>query len=153
MKQIYCVIHKNNTPNNPVNAFYHPLGTGVPTLTGDNLEFQCTLGSKKIPQQAVTGSAEAYMRLRQAAGQFFTGDGSMSGASRGSNFTNDRAIFALDFEKTGNMALMTGENTKSSTLTLEFRNVTGIAAGDYLECFQVCDIIASLRQGSCDVLD
>lgn len=93
------------------------------------------------------------MRLRQASGQFFPGDGSMSLANRGSNFTNGRAIFALDFEKTGNQALMIGENTKSSTLTLEFRNVTGIAAGDYMEVFQICDIIASLRQGSCDVLD
>ena len=93
------------------------------------------------------------MRLRQAAGQFFSGDASMSCGTRGSNFTNGRAIYAIDLEKTGKQALFTGISTKGGeTIPLEFRNVTGIAADDFMEVFQVTDLIANLRMGACDVL-
>ena len=125
----------------------------APTLTNDTLEFQLTIGSHKWPERFVQGSAETYMRLRQAAGQFFSGDASMSCASLGSNFTNGRAIYAIDLEKTGNQALFNGVNTTSQTLTLEFRNVTNIAPGDFMVVFQVTDVIANLRLGGCDVLD
>ena len=78
----------------------------------------------------------------------------MSCASLGSNFTNGRAIYAIDLEKTGNQALMSGTSTKGGeTLTLEFRNVTNIAAGDFMIVYQVTDVIANLRMGACDVLD
>ena len=64
------------------------------------------------------------MRLRQASGQFFSGDASMSCASLGTNFTNGRAIYAIDLEKTGNMALLFGISTRGGeTLTAVFRNV------------------------------
>ena len=151
LKQVYCVIHKAGTA---VNAFYHPMGTNAPSLTNDTLEFQLTIGSRKWPERFVQGSAETYMRLRQAAGQFFSGDASMSCASLGSNFTNGRAIYAIDLEKTCNQALMSGTSTKGGeTLTLEFRNVSNIAAGDFMIVYQVTDVIANLREGACDVLD
>ena len=139
----------------PVTSFYHPMGTNAPQLTNDTLEYQLTIGSRKWPAtQAVRGSAETYMRLRQAAGQFFSGDASMSCASLGSNFTDERAIYAIDLEKCGNMALLSGQSTKGGeTLILDFRNVTGIVPGDYIDVFQVQDVIANLRQGACDVLD
>ena len=102
----------------------------------------------------VQRSAVTYMRLRQAAGQFFTGDASMSCANLGSNFSNGRAIFAIDLEKTGNQALLSGISTKGGdTLTVEFRNVGNIAPGDFMIVDQVTDIICNLRQGACDVLD
>ena len=94
------------------------------------------------------------MRLRQAAGQFYSGDSAMSCGTRGSNFTNGRAIYAIDLEKTGNHALLSGISTKGGeTITLEFRNAGIIAAGDFMEVFQVTDVIANLRMGACDVLD
>ena len=94
------------------------------------------------------------MRLRQAAGQFYSGDASMSCASLGTNFTNNRAVYSIDLEKTGNQALLSGESTKGGqTLTLDFRHVTGIVPGDYIVVFQVQDVIANLRLGACDVLD
>ena len=78
----------------------------------------------------------------------------MSCASLGSNFTAGRAIYAIDLEKTGNQSFFSGVSTKGGeTLTLEFRNVTNIAAGDYLICYQITDVIANLRSGGCDVLD
>ena len=131
------------------------MGANAPTLTNDTLEFQITIGSRKFPERIVQGSAETYMRLRHAAGQFFTGDASMSCASLGSNFTDGRAIYAIDFEKCGNHTLMTGISTKGDTLTAEFRNVTGISStgGDYMIIYQVTDLIANLRMGACDVLD
>ena len=127
----------------------------APTLTNDTLEYQLTIGSRKWPaSSAVRGSAETYMRLRQASGQFFSGDASMSCASLGSNFTNGRAIYAIDLEKTGNQALVSGTSTKGGeTLTLEFRSVGGMAPGDYMVVFQVQDVTANLRMGACDVLD
>ena len=49
---------------------------------------------------------------------------------------------------------MSGTSTKGGeTLTLEFRNVTNIAAGDFMIVYQVTDVIANLRMGACDVLD
>jgi hypothetical protein len=154
LKQIYCVIHRGSVANTPVNEFYHPMGANAPNLTNDTLEFQLTIGSHKWPERFVQGSAETYMRLRQAAGQFFSGDASMSCASLGTAFTNGRAIYAIDLEKTGNQSLFSGVSTKGGeTLTLEFRNVTNIAAGDYLICYQITDVIANLRSGGCDVLD
>ena len=102
------------------------------------------------------GTAETYMRLRQAAGQFFTGDSSMSCASLGTNFTSGRAVYSIDFEKVGNQALLSGISTKGGeTLTCEFRGVTGISptGGDYLICYQITDVIANIRMGACDVLD
>jgi hypothetical protein len=151
LKQVYCVIHKAGAASND---FYHPMGANAPSLTNDTLEFQLTIGSHKWPERFVQGSAETYMRLRQAAGQFFSGDASMSCASLGSNFTNGRAIYAIDLEKTGNQALLSGVSTKGGeTLTLEFRNVTGITAGDFMVVYQVTDVIAELRMGGCDVLD
>ena len=87
-------------------------------------------------------------------GQFFSGDASMSCASLGTNFTNGRAIYEIDFEKTGSHALLSGTSTKGGeTLTMEFRNVGGIVLGDYLDVFQVQDVIANLRMGAYDVLD
>ena len=78
------------------------------------------------------------MRLRQAAGQFFSGDASMSCGTRGSNFTNGRAIYALDLEKTGNQALFSGISTKGGeTITLQFRNVGNIAAGVTWRCIKL----------------
>ena len=78
----------------------------------------------------------------------------MSCASLGSNFTNGRAIYAIEVEKTGNQALMAGTSTKDGeALTFEFRNVIGIAAGDFMVLFQVTGVIANLRMGACDVLD
>ena len=154
LKQVYCVIHRGSVANTPVNQFYHPMGANAPSLANDALEFQLTIGSRKWPERFVQGSAETYMRLRQAAGQFFSGDASMSCASLGSNFTNKRAIYAIDLEKTGNQSLLSGTSTKGGeTLTLEFRNVTNIAAGDFMVVFQVTDVIANLRMGACDVLD
>ena len=131
------------------------MGADAPTLPNDTVEYQLTIGSRKWPaSSAVRGSAETYMRLRQASGQFFSGDASMSCASLGSDFTNGRAIYAIDFEKTGNQALMSGISTKGGeTITLEFRNVTNIALGDLMVVFQVQDVIANLRMGACDVLD
>ena len=65
-----------------------------------------------------------------------------------------RAIYSIDLEKVSNMALLSGQSTKGGeTLTLDFRNVTSIVAGDYICVFQVQDVIANLRQGACDVLD
>ena len=151
LKQVYCVIHKANTA---VNAFYHPMEANAPSLANDTLEYQLTIGSRKWPERFVQGSAETYMRLRQAAGMFFTGEETMSCASLGTNFTNGRAIFAIDLEKIGNMALLSGVSTKGGeTLTLEFRNVTNIAPGDFMIVFQVTDVIANLRSGACDVMD
>ena len=131
------------------------MGTNAPDLTNDTLEYQLTIGSRKWPAtQAVRGSAETYMRLRQAAGQFYSGDASMSCASLGTNFTDGRAVYAIDLEKTGNQALLSGESTKGGqTLTLTFSHVTGIVPGDYIVVFQVQDVIASLRSGACDILD
>ena len=154
LKQVYCVIHRGSVANTPVNSFYHPLGGNAPNITNDNMEFQLTIGSHKWPERFVQGSAETYMRLRQAAGQFYSGDASMSCASLGSNFTNGRAIYAIDLEKTGNQSLFSGVSTKGGeTLTLEFRNVTNIAAGDFMVVYQITDVIANLRSGGCDVLD
>ena len=151
LKQVYCVIHKASTA---ANAFYHPMGANAPSLTNDTLEYQLTIGSHKWPERFVQGSAETYMRLRQAAGMFFNGEETMSLASLGTNFTDGRAIYAIDLEKTGNQALLSGVSTKGGeTLTLEFRNVTGIAAGDFMVVYQVTDVIANLRMGACDVLD
>ena len=94
------------------------------------------------------------MRLRQAAGMFHNGEETMSCASLGTNFTNKRCIFGIDLEKTGNQSLLSGVSTKGGdTLTLEFRNVTGISPGDFMVVFQVTDVIAELRMGACDVLD
>ena len=154
LKQLYCVIHRGSVANTPVTQFYHPMGSNAPSLTNDTSEYQITIGSRKWPERMVQGSAETYMRLRQAAGQFFSGDASMSCASLGSNFTNGRAIYAIDFEKVGNMALLSGISTRGGeTLTLEMRNITGIAPGDFAIIYQVTDIIANLRMGACDVLD
>ena len=151
LKQVYCVIHKAGTA---ANEFFHPMAANAPSLTNDTLEYQLTIGSHKWPERFVQGSAETYMRLRQAAGMFFNGEETMSLASLGTNFTNKRAIYAIDLEKTGNMSLLSGVSTKGGeTLTLEFRNVTGIAAGDFMVVYQVTDVIANLRSGSCDVLD
>ena len=151
LKQIYCVIHKANSA---VTNLHHPLGANLPTLTNDTLEFQCTIGSRKFPERFVQGSAETYMRLRQAAGQFYSGDAAMSCGTRGVNFTDGRAIYAVDLEKTGNQTLFSGISTTGrQTITLEFRNMGTIAAGDFMEVFQVTDVIASLRLGSCEVLD
>jgi hypothetical protein len=154
LKQIYCVIHRGSVANTPVTEFYHPNGNSVPTLANDTLEYQITIGSRKFPERMVQGTAETYMRLRQAAGQFFTGDSSMSCGNLGSNFTAGRAIYAIDFEKVGNMVLLSGISTKGGeTLTLEMRNVRNIAAGDFMVIYQVTDVIANLRMGACDVLD
>jgi hypothetical protein len=154
LKQKYAVITRGSAPNTPVNAFFHPMRANAPTLTNDLLEYQLTIESRKWPERSVQGSAETYMRLRQAAGQFFTGNTTMSCASRGTSFTDGRAIFAIDLEKTGNQSLMSGITTKGGeTLSLEFRNVTGITAGDFITVFQVTDVIANLRSGACDVLD
>ena len=151
LKQMYCVIHKANAP---VTEFHHPNGVNVPTLANDTLEYQITIGSRKFPERMVQGTAETYMRLRQAAGNFFSGDSSMSCASLGTNFTDKRAIYSIDFEKVGNQALLSGISTKGGeTLTAEFRNVTGITAGDFMIIYQVTDVIANLRMGACDVLD
>ena len=52
------------------------------------------------------------------------------------------------------MALLYGISMKGGeTLTLEMRNVTGIAPGDFMVIYQVTDVIANLRMGACDVLD
>ena len=147
------MIHRGSVANTPVTEFYHPNGNSVPTLANDTLEFQVTIGSRKFPERMVQGTAETYMRLRQAAGQFFSGDASISCASLDTNFTDGRAIYALDFEKCGNMALMSGISTRGDTLTLEMRNITGIAPGDFCVIFQCTDVIANLRMGACDVLD
>ena len=154
LKQIYCVIHRGSVANTPVTEFYHPNGNAVPTLANDTLEYQITIGSRKFPERMVQGTAETYMRLRQAAGQFFSGDSSMSCGNLGINFTNGQAIYAIDFEKVGNQALFSGVRTKGGeTFTAEFRGVTGITAGDFMVIYQVTDVIANLRLGACDVLD
>ena len=70
------------------------------------------MGSRKFLERMVQGSAELYTRLRMAAGQFFSGNASMSCRNLGSNFTNGRAIYAIDLEKTGNPALLFGTSTK-----------------------------------------
>jgi hypothetical protein len=63
-------------------------------------------------------------------------------------------LVPIDLEKTGNQALLSGVSTRGGeTITLEFRNVTGIQAGDFMVVFQVTDVIAELRMGGCDVLD
>ena len=78
----------------------------------------------------------------------------MSCGTRGSNFTNGRAIYAIDLEKTGDQPLFSGVTTKGGeTITLEFRNAGNIVAGDFMEVFQVTDVICNLRMGACDVLD
>ena len=89
------------------------------------------------------------MRLCQAAGQFFSGDASMSCASLGSNFTNGRAVYGINLEKTANRALMSGVSTKGGeTLTLQIRNVSNIAATAFMLVFQATDVIANLRMGA-----
>ena len=60
----------------------------------------------------------------------------------------------IDLEKTRNQALFSGVSTKGGeTITSEFRNAEIIAAGDFMEVYQVTDVIANLRMGACDVLD
>ena len=94
------------------------------------------------------------MRLRQSAGNFFSGDSSMSCGSTSVNFTFGRCIYSVDMEKCGNMALLSGVSTKGGeTVTMEMRGVTGITAGDFMIIYQVCDVVASLRMGAVDVLD
>ena len=80
----------------------------------------------------------------------FTG----TAASLGSNFTNRRAFYAIDLEKTGNQSLFSSVSTKGGeTLTLEFRHITNIAPGDFMILYQITDVIANLRSGGCDVPD
>ena len=73
LKQVYCVIHKGSVANTAVTEFFHPMMAEAPSLTNDTLELQLTIGSKKLPERFVQGSAETYMRLRQAVGMFHNG--------------------------------------------------------------------------------
>ena len=96
--------------------------------------------------------AETCMRLRQASGNYYGFDSQCS--SLGTSFTNGRAIYSVDFEKIGAQALFSGVSTKGGeTLTMEFRNVANIEAGDYICVFQVTDVIVNLRLGGADILD
>ena len=149
LKQVYVVINKANTA---IDAFFSPLGNNASHIDDDTLEYQLVIGARKWPENFVDSKAETFMRLREASGQFYGSD-SLSAGMTANDFTNGKAIYAIDLEKTGAQALMTGESTKGgATVSIEFRNA-GTTVGDYVTVYQICDIVCELRAGSVSVLD
>ena len=151
-KQVYAIIYKANSP---ITSFHHPVGDNPSHINAannaDTLQYQLQIGSRKWPETAVDSVQETYMRLRQAAGIFYGSDSLTAGVTA-NDFTNGRAVYSIDLEKTGAQALMTGVSTQGQTLTIDFRN-TGCTVGDFVVVVQVNDVILNLRSGAADVLE
>ena len=134
-----------------MHRFFHPIGNQALTTENDTLQYQLQIGSRKWPERAVESVPETYLRFRQAAGVSYGSDGV---AVSPTDFHNRKAVYAIDLEKTGNQSLYSGYSTRDGAIvTLDFKGTGMGAAGDYALIYLCYDGIASLRDGTIDVLE
>ena len=149
LKQVYITFHKSG--DKPCKDFHHPVGNQALTTEVDTLQYQLQIGSRKWPERPVESVPETYMRFRQAAGTFY---GSDDVAISPGDFHTQKAVYAIDLEKTGNQSLYSGFSTRDgATMTLDFKNTGMGAAGDYALVYLCYDGIVSLLDGTVEVLE
>ena len=148
LRQIYWVFIKNGEKDSA--QFKGPNNTAY-TLNNDSYSWQVTIGARKWPERACTGSAETFLRLQQAAACFY-GYSDMAfspGNLQGNNFIN-----GLDLEKVGHTeASHSGISTRDgSVVQLAIQNAP-TSNNDTMKVFMVYDGLMSIRDGFVEVFD
>ena len=129
------------------------------TTASDETSFQVSCGSYRIPDAPCVGLAEAYWRFLQAVGKAYSTD---DVAIPFANYQSNSMIYAVDFEKFGEQAALTGINTQGKTLTLTVNNAWNFgptADGKYpnaheVYVYLVADQFLTIRgKSGVDILD
>ena len=116
----------------------------------DEFTWQLTIGSRKWPERPSRGIAESWIRLRQAAGSFYSSsDHSISSAG----YANGCYIPGNNFEKVDSMATHSGYTTKDGSIVQLQTENSGLTTGDACLIYHVYDGLRSIPDGSCSVLE
>ena len=153
LKQLYFVIVKSGTKD--VKDFELNVAGVKLDMARDAFSWQVQAGSARYPEFPVTGGAECWYRLTQAAG-LASGNGDV--AITPAKFVAGSAVLAIDFEKiAAHEAAFSGINTQGQVLTLTVTNAW--AAGDTdvrsIFCYQVFDSVLNIKGfvGGVDIVD